>query len=463
MFDWFWKFLYSISEILFEVVDGMLGIANKLCGVEPIEVGGVQTSFMLTMLKNDNIMYAFIGVGVVGIFLLMVFGVIAICRNMKENKKSSAQIFIHCVKTLGYFLLVPTLMFAFTYLLNQIVIVIYTATRGGATDMGEFLFRSFLPSGMENYAGSVNWRSVKDVSRYLNGAGYDLSDYRFFFSWLICIPLLFCIAKALLMFVDRTLSILILFILSPVSLATTVLDDGQRFKLWREKVLAKYISGYGMIIAINIYALVLSFITRGDVNFFPEKGSFISTIGNFLLKCAFAIGGAFFLPKVFGLVGDLFTQGGGTKEFQEAESAYRDMNQSWKEFKKDIKDLKGGHDKKKKEEKDRENKADKAMNSKGSGSSGNQNSKAGGGKNSGVAGAVAGAISGAVEKGVDTAKKMGEEGSNTAQQAEGKGGNGGGGSSGNQNSEKSKGDNATGNNVKAAIQNAGSKSKGKGE
>ena len=459
MFDWFWKFLYTISEVLFEIVDGMLGIANKLCGVEPIEVAGKRTSFMLTMLENQNVMYAFIGVGVVGIFLLMIFGVIAICRNCKDNKKSSAQIAITTIKTLIYFLLVPSLMFAFTFLLNRLVVVIYTATQAGSTDMGEFLFKSFLPSGMDNFTGSVDWRSTSDVSKYMARAGYSLEDYRFFFSWIICIPLLICIAKALLMFVDRTLSILILFIMSPISLSTTVLDDGARFKMWREKVIAKFISGYGMIIAINIYTIVLSFITRGDVNFFPETGAFVSTIANFLLKCAFAIGGAYFLPKVFGLVGDLFTQGGGSREFQEADSAYKDMKQAYREFKSDRRQSKADDEKKAKEKKEREGKANKALGAGGSSGNANNNKvpKSGGGA---IASAVTGAITGTIESGVDAAKTAGQEGANTADQADGKKGGGGdkdGKEGGNKNDKKVAGGDSVKNAVSSSIAGASAK------
>ena len=335
MFEWFWNFLYSISEILFEVIDGVLAICNRLVGVEPINVGGKDVSFINVILGDNRVKIAFIGAGLIGIFLLMIFSTIAICRNMKDGKKSNGEIAGQVFKTLGIFLIIPALMFGFSSLLNVLVQLMFNATRGGSQSMGKFLFDAFRPAGMTNVEGYVDWRSVSSVRTHLGTFGYQLSDYRFFFSWLVCIPLLFLIARSLFLFVDRTLSIVILFIFSPISMSTSVLDDGARFKIWRDKILSKFISGYGMIIAINIYIIVLSFITRSDVVLFPGEGP-IPILCNFLLKCAFAIGGAFFLPKVFGLVADLFVNGGGTNEFREYDGSVNTIKQLIRDRKMDA-------------------------------------------------------------------------------------------------------------------------------
>lgn len=339
MFGWFWEFLYSISEILFEVIDGLLTIANKVIGVEPIQVGGKDVSFINTLLGDNRVRIGFIGAGLIGIFLLMIFSTIAICRNMKDGKKSNGEIVGQVFKTLGLFLLVPALMFGFSSLLNVLVQLIFNATKGGTQTMGKFLFDAFRPVNMGDVQAYVDWRDITSVKTYLGSYGYSLSDYRFFFSWLVCLPLLFFIARSMFLFVDRTLSIIILFIFSPISMSTSVLDDGARFKIWRDKIISKFISGYGMIIAINIYIIVLSFITRGDVVFIPGT-DVIARLCNFLLKCAFAIGGAFFLPKVFGLVGDLFVNGGGSGEFRDYDSSISEIKQVVRELKMNSRDNK---------------------------------------------------------------------------------------------------------------------------
>lgn len=307
MFNWFWDFLYSISEILFAIIDGMLQIANKLCGIEPIEVAGQQTDFLSYLLGHQKIWYGLIGAVLIGIFLLMIFSVIAICRScVKEGKQTPAQIAIHVFKTLGLFIAVPILMIVFTLVVNELMKVLYTATRMGNTTMGEFLFRSFLPDDIQNYTGTaVDWHKASSVRAFMKAAGSNMKHYKFFFSWIVCLPLVVIVAIALLHFVDRTLSIVILYIVSPIVLSTTVLDEGQHFKLWRDQVLVKYLCGYGIIISLNVYILVISIISSPDVKFFSN--GFL----NFLLKMAFALGGGLFMMKIDSLIGNLVSQGAG--------------------------------------------------------------------------------------------------------------------------------------------------------
>lgn len=319
MFDWFWEFLYSISEILFEIIDGLMSIANMLCGIDPITVDGSKTDFLSFLLNNDKVMYGFIGAAFIGIFLIMVFSIFAMIKAIKgQTELTPARVAINVFKTLGIFLFVPAVMIGFSLLVNELMIVLYKATSTGSSSMGEFLCRSFMPSGM-NTDGFFNWQSVDSVDAFIDMNGYDLSDYRFFFSWICCIPLLFALAKGLLNFVDRTISIVILFIVSPLSISTSIVDDGAHFKLWREQVLVKFLTGYGIIIGLNIYILIVSIISQSNVVFF--ENDFL----NFLFKIAFILGGAVSLERTMALVGNLVSSGAGSNELRDASTAYNDM------------------------------------------------------------------------------------------------------------------------------------------
>lgn len=319
MFDWFWEFLYSISEILFELIDGLMSIANMLCGIEPITVDGSKTDFLSFLLNNEKILYGFIGAAFIGIFLIMVFSIFAMIKAIKgQTELTPARVAINVFKTLGIFLFVPAVMVGFSALVNELMIVLYNATTNGSASMGEFLCRSFMPSGM-NTEGFFNWKSVDSVDAFISLNGYDLSDYRFFFSWLCCIPLLFALAKGLLNFVDRTISIVILFVVSPLSISTSIIDDGAHFKLWREQVLIKFLTGYGIIIGLNIYILIVSLISQSNVQFF--ENDFL----NFLFKVAFILGGAVSLERTMALVGNLVSSGAGSNELRDAATAYNSM------------------------------------------------------------------------------------------------------------------------------------------
>lgn len=299
MFNWFWEFLYSISKILYRIIDGLLSIANKLCGIEPIVVAGKKTDFMIFLLTNNQITYGLGGAVLISIFLLMMFGVFAMCKAAKDGKKTSGQVTVQIFKTLGMYLFIPAVMIIFTLLVNALVQILYQATMYGSTSMGDFLFRSFLPGPMQDMVFDIDYTNTSAVKSLMSSAGYGLSKYEFFFSWLVCIPLIFTFAKSLFLFVERCLSIAILYVISPIAMSATVLDDGQVFKKWREQVLGKYLTGFGMIIGLNIYIIVMANIVRGDVKFFDN--GFL----NFLFKATFILGGSFFLQKVYSLIGSL--------------------------------------------------------------------------------------------------------------------------------------------------------------
>lgn len=321
MFDWFWEFLYSISKILFQIIDGMVSIANMLCGIEPISVGNQKTDFLSYLFENDKIMYGFIGAALIGVFLIMVFTVFAMIKAIKgKSEVSPGQVAVKVIKTLGIFLFVPAVMIAFTKIVNELMIVLYKATSDGSASMGEFLFKSFLPDGMDTSGNfGVDYGSTDAVDAFLSNHGYELSDYRFFFSWICCIPLLFALAKGLLNFVERTISIVMLFIASPISISTSVVDDGSHFKLWRDQVLVKFLTGYGVVIGLNVYILIVSIISSSSVQFFSN--SFL----DFLFKMAFTLGGAVSLERVMALVGNLVSSGAGSNEMREAAMGYNSM------------------------------------------------------------------------------------------------------------------------------------------
>jgi hypothetical protein len=116
----------------------------------------------------------------------------------------------------------------------------------------------------------------------------------------------------MLIFVDRVLSLVILYIAAPISISSSVLDDGARFKLWRDQFLTKFIMGYGMILAINIYALVCGLVTKSDFAFFPEEGFL-----DLLMKLLVIAGGALTLQKSMALIGNLVSSGAGSNELRD--------------------------------------------------------------------------------------------------------------------------------------------------
>ena len=316
LFDWIWELLYGISKSMYSIIDNLLACANMLCGIEPIRYSGIEMDFLTFLLRNQNILYAFTGAVLIAVLLVCVFGVIAIIRTIASEKvqKTPAQIFVSVGKTLLTFIFIPVAMTVLIFFTNTIMRVLYMTTTGGSQDgLGRFLAGAFGQDALKDGVSSnfyldsaFNYHSTGNVKGYL-----DLSDYDYFFSWISSLVIIICLGMALLVFVDRAISLVILFIFAPISMSTTVLDDGVRFKLWRDQFITKFLMGYGCIIAINIYALIIAAITNDNLVFFDN------VILNNVMKIIIIVGGGVSMMRMQALIGNLIAHGAGSNEMRE--------------------------------------------------------------------------------------------------------------------------------------------------
>ena len=320
MFDWFWEFLYSISSTLFRMIDGLILCANKLCGIDPINFGGEEGDFLSYLLFSREIGFAFRVSAILATILLVVFTVFMIIRSITKDKAEGTptQIAIKSFKTILMFFLVPAVLVAFMTLGNTFVKALYNATMQSSAEPGNFLFCAFAEDGGMPADLVALFRNKEkaytDVSAV--AASMTLSNFPFFFSFIAAGVVLFGVGSAMLIFVDRILSLVILYIAAPISISTSVLDDGARFKLWRDQFLSKFIMGYGMILAINIYAMVCGLVMKPEFAFFP--GDDIGTqFLDLIMKLLIIAGGALTMQKSMALIGNLVASGAGSNELRD--------------------------------------------------------------------------------------------------------------------------------------------------
>lgn len=328
MFDWFWNFLYGISKSMYRIIDFLLSCANMLCGIEPIKYQGVETDFLTFLLSNQNITYGFIGAVLIAVVLTIIFGVAALIKAIASEKSNltPAQVLVKVGKTLLMFLFIPICLSVLVYFTNILMQTLYMATSGGSSDgLGRFLAGAFgqdaLKGGVsENFylSESFNYTSTGNVRKYL-----DLTDYDYFFSWICSFCIILSLGTALLSFIDRAISIAVLFIFSPISISASVIDDGGHFKLWRDQFLVKFLMGYGCIIAINIYAMIVVAISSSNLEFFSNN-----LLNNFM-KILLIVGGAVSMQRMMALIGNLVSSGAGSNELRDTAIAGASMRSAF--------------------------------------------------------------------------------------------------------------------------------------
>lgn len=317
MFDWVWNILYLVTKTLFKLIDGLVKCANLLCGVEPIKINGKETDIMHYLIFSPEVSFAFKVAALLGIVVVVVFSIIAILRTLAKEKAEGtpAQIVGKAVKSILSFLFIPTIMFICIGAGNIFMKAIYESTLQGRGGIGDFLFQAFaMESGVSKTAvdkffeEGLSWKNTSDVWKLM-----DLQKFEFIFSWIAGGVILVSVGKAMIYFVDRILSIAILFIAAPFSIGSSVIDDGARFKLWRDQILVKFITGYGMMIAINIFALVCSLVMNPSVVFFSD-----GSLSDFLIKLLLIAGGGVTLSKSMALIGNLVSSGAGSNELRDS-------------------------------------------------------------------------------------------------------------------------------------------------
>ncbi|MBQ8394808.1 MAG: hypothetical protein IJX49_04465 [Clostridia bacterium] len=319
MFNWFWEFLYGLLKVAFYCIDFILKIAQMLCGIQTVTVtteNGTtkETDILYHFLSSSEITNAFIVVAVVGFVLLFLFTAFAILRaQVKDGEgKTPAHICFNSAKMLLYFFMVPGIMILGCVFVSTIMGVVFQATSLGDGSLGASLFAIIAE---EAYDGSGNVQDVLD--RFISGEldyysthtvqqYFDLSEMNYFLGFVGGVVILILLALSMLSFVDRIISLVVLFVISPLSMSSAALDDGARFKLWRDAVINKFLSAFGALICLNVFVLMLSVVN--DIQFFDNN------FMNALARLFFTLGGAFACYRGTALVGNLINSGAGSQE-----------------------------------------------------------------------------------------------------------------------------------------------------
>lgn len=315
MFDWFWEFLFSISQTIFSIIDGLMLCANKICGIDPIKIDGEETDILSHFLFSDNVMFAFAVSAILATVLLVIFTIFMILRTITRDKDEGTpgQIAIKAFKHLLMFFFVPVVIIAFVFLGNAFLKAIYSALIGGSPTLGSYLFSAFAvkggmsPEDAELFrTGVLDYEITSVVAEHMT-----IANYPSVFSLIAGLVILFGLGSAMFVFVDRVIAIVLLYIAAPISISSSVLDDGARFKLWRDQFLIKFLTAYGMILALNIYAMICGLVMDPEFIFFDDYTT------DLIMKLLVIGGGAWSVQKAMALVGNLISSGAGSNELRD--------------------------------------------------------------------------------------------------------------------------------------------------
>ena len=324
-FWWIYDIFYTLQKSICYLLDFIRDIFCKLAGIETVKIDGSEEEILSHFITSPAIRNAFLGVLLVGVILLFVFVIIAIIKSEAadpQHKKTKGQILVKSLQSFIIFLLIPFLLIAGIMLANVVVGAIHASMTGSMLDGntastigGQIL----VTSGYDAYigpagsraeiermfvTGQLDYNSLSVVKRY-----YDLSEMNFFVGIAGGLVILVMFVMSAVMFVQRIFDIILLYIVSPASVSTIPLDDGGRFRIWREMLVSKVLSAYGIILSMNIFFLVVPQISQ--ITFFGNA------FKDGIVQLLFVIGGAFSITKANMIIAQLTGSNAGMQEMQQ--------------------------------------------------------------------------------------------------------------------------------------------------
>lgn len=128
--------------------------------------------------------------------------------------------------------------------------------------------------------GELDYTNLSVVKQY-----YDLADMNFVVGILGSLVMLVMFALSALTFIQRIFDIILLYIVSPISISALPLDQGNRFRVWKDMMISTILSAYGIILVMNLFFLIMPQVS--NMRFFDND------FENSLVYILFLIGGAF--------------------------------------------------------------------------------------------------------------------------------------------------------------------------
>ncbi len=325
MTNWIFELFYSLQKSICYVIDFIREIFYILAGLKPVTIGGKQTDLLSHFILSDTVRTTFFYIFLIAVILLVVFVLIAIIRSEYangENKKSKALILGKAFQSFAIFLMVPFLLVAGITLTNVVMGAINQSmnpfvleTGGTATIGGQIL----VTSGQHAYigdesirneiermflTGELNYFDMGVVSQY-----YNLRNIDFLIGIFGSIVIMVMFVMSAVTFIQRIFDIVLLYIISPVSVSTIPVDDGARFKIWRDMTISKVLGAYGIILSMNLFFIIIPQIS--SIVFFDNA------FKNGIVKILFLIGGAFAVTKANLVIAQLTGNQAGQNETQQ--------------------------------------------------------------------------------------------------------------------------------------------------
>lgn len=321
-------FFQQLCLLLFlwilKLVDGLMEIFSAISGITDVTYKGEKVNIIEFLAGDSTVNTIFWCIFILSIGLTCIFTIAALIKNMINSQRNVSTIVGKFFLALLGTMAMLTVLFLIILISNSLLVLVSQIFQiGNTTKLSSALFNACAGDWINGYSVSefdISRLGVKEIfGDYTTGFVFPdkwkyngmVNPDKFLYlpSLIAGIALAIALVVAILNLAKRVYEIIFMYFVMPMSMSTLPLDDGARFKTWRETFITKIVIAYGTVFSVNIFVLLLPLITRMRIDE-------ISGFGNSMFLIFMIVGGAMVIPagqalfcKLFGQADDMHAGG----------------------------------------------------------------------------------------------------------------------------------------------------------
>ena len=309
---------------LLKLVDGLMEIFSAISGITDVTYKGEKVNIIEFLAGDSTVNTIFWCIFILAIGLTCIFTIAALIKNMITSQRNVSTIVGKFFLALLGTMAMLTVLFLIILISNSLLVLVSQIFQiGNTTKLSSALFNACAGDWINGYSVSefdISRLGVKEIfGDYTTGFVFPdkwkyngmVNPDKFLYlpSLIAGVALAIALVVAVLNLAKRVYEIIFMYFVMPMSMSTLPLDDGARFKTWRETFITKIVIAYGTVFSVNIFVLLLPLITRMRIDE-------ISGFGNSMFLIFMIVGGAMVIPagqalfcKLFGQADDMYAGG----------------------------------------------------------------------------------------------------------------------------------------------------------
>ena len=269
MFDWWWEFLYNISYWINQLLDIVYKLFLFFSGSAPAEVnmeltGRADGNVLADVFSLNTIPFWFLGFVLIAGTLFLVCIIIAMLRTewAKDNKEAKIKVIISTAKGIMILLFIPAI-FGISIMATTTIMSGLIEALGGTAESDYSFAQQLFSCCLPDDVGNPNWNTdYNRLNAMLDGSGKSMQDYNYLVAYVGGLIMLFTVGISVITVIGRIIELVLLYVISPVVVSVSPLDEGNRLGIWKDLVISKFLSVAGMIICYYIFFLVMNFVNE---------------------------------------------------------------------------------------------------------------------------------------------------------------------------------------------------------